>query len=101
MKKNCNIIDEIKNNLLENQDLQYKKFHSSLMPTINSESIIGIRVPVLRNYTKTLLKKYDIQRLFPFFQNLPHQYYEENNMLYFNVLYIAWYSWVRKRSNEL
>lgn len=80
MEKSCNIIEEIKDYLLKNQDLQYKQFHSSLMPTIDSNTIIGIRVPVLRNYTKALLKKYDIQMLFPFFQNLPHQYYEENNI---------------------
>jgi 3-methyladenine DNA glycosylase AlkD len=80
MEKSCNIIEEIKDYLLKNQDLQYKKFHSSLMPTINSEVVIGIKVPILRNYTKELLKKYDIQSFVPFFEDLPHQYYEENNI---------------------
>jgi 3-methyladenine DNA glycosylase AlkD len=80
MEKSCNIIEEIKDYLLKNQDLQYKKFHSSLMPTINSEVVIGIKVPILRNYTKELLKKYTIQSFIPFFEDLPHQYYEENNI---------------------
>lgn len=80
MEKSCNIIEEIKDYLLKNQDLQYKQFHSSLMPTINSEVVIGIKVPILRNYTKELLKKYDIQSFVPFFKDLPHQYYEENNI---------------------
>ena len=80
MEKSCNIIEEIKDYLLKNQDLQYKKFHSSLMPTINPQSIIGIKVPVLRNYTKELLKKYATQSFIPFFKDLPHQYYEENNI---------------------
>ena len=80
MEKSCNIIEEIKDYLLKNQDLQYKKFHSSLMPTINSEVVIGIKVPILRNYTKELLKKYNIQSFIPFFEDLPHQYYEENNI---------------------
>ena len=80
MEKSCNIIEEIKDYLLKNQDLQYKKFHSSFMPTINSEVVIGIKVPILRNYTKELLKKYDIQSFVPFFKDLPHQYYEENNI---------------------
>ena len=80
MEKSCNIIEEIKDYLLKNQDLQYKQFHSSLMPTINSEVVIGIKVPILRNYTKELLKKYDIQSFIPFFKDLPHQYYEENNI---------------------
>lgn len=80
MEKSCNIIEEIKDYLLKNQDLQYKQFHSSLMPTINSEVVIGIKVPILRNYTKELLKKYTIQSFIPFFKDLPHQYYEENNI---------------------
>lgn len=80
MEKSCNIIEEIKDYLLKNQDLQYKQFHSSLMPTINSEVVIGIKVPILRNYTKELLKKYTIQSFVPFFKDLPHQYYEENNI---------------------
>ena len=80
MEKSCNIIEEIKDYLLKNQNLQYKQFHSSLMPTINSEVVIGIKVPILRNYTKELLKKYDIQSFVPFFKDLPHQYYEENNI---------------------
>ena len=50
------------------------------MPTINSEVVIGIKVPILRNYTKELLKKYAIQSFVPFFEDLPHQYYEENNI---------------------
>lgn len=80
MEKSCNIIEEIKDYLLKNQDLQYKQFHSSLMPTINSEVVIGIKVPILRNYTKELLKKYATQSFIPFFEDLPHQYYEENNI---------------------
>ena len=80
MEKSCNIIEEIKDYLLKNQDLQYKQFHSSLMPTINSEVVIGIKVPILRNYTKELLKKYATQSFIPFFKDLPHQYYEENNI---------------------
>ena len=80
MEKSCNIIEEIKDYLLKNKDLQYKQFHSSLMPTINSEVVIGIKVPILRNYTKELLKKYAIQSFIPFFKDLPHQYYEENNI---------------------
>ena len=80
MEKSCNIIEEIKDYLLKNQELQYIQFHSSLMPTINSEVVIGIKVPILRNYTKELLKKYAIQSFVPFFKDLPHQYYEENNI---------------------
>ena len=39
------------------QDLKYKEFHAKLMPTINPESIIGVRVPVIRTLAKDLFKR--------------------------------------------
>lgn len=74
------MIDKIKSELLNLQDKSYKEFHSKLMPTINPDSIIGIRVPVLRNYTKTLFNENSLQELNPFLKNLPHEFYEENNI---------------------
>lgn len=62
------------------QDKTYKDFHSKLMPTINSNSIIGVRVPVLRDYAKKLFKEYSIESLNSFLKNLPHEFYEENNI---------------------
>lgn len=59
------------------QDIEYKNFHSKLMPTIDDERIIGIRVPALRKFAKTLFKQ-DIKN--SFMNNLPHYYYEENNI---------------------
>lgn len=66
--------------LFEHQDLGYKQFHSSLVPTINPDSIIGVRVPVLRKIASTLLKDNDfVCGELPIFLNtLPHEYYEEN-----------------------
>ena len=74
------MINKIKNDLLLMQDKTYKDFHSKLMPTINSDSIIGIRVPVLRDYAKKLFKENSIESLNPFLKNLPHEFYEENNI---------------------
>ena len=74
------MINKIKNDLLLIQDKTYKDFHSKLMPTINSDSIIGIRVPVLRDYAKKLFKENSIESLNPFLKNLPHEFYEENNI---------------------
>lgn len=34
------------------QDLKYRDFHSRLMPGIDKETIIGIRTPILRKFTK-------------------------------------------------
>ncbi len=65
--------------LFELQDLAYKEFHSKLMPTINPDVIIGVRTPHLRKLAKELLKtEPDVVKAF--MTNLPHTYYEENNL---------------------
>ena len=63
---------EIKKELINLQDKKYKEFQKGLCPGI--ENIIGIRVPVLRNYAKELLKKYDFKELM---KNIDNEYYEE------------------------
>lgn len=70
-------MNSIQKKLLEMQDIEYKNFHSKLMPTIDDKRIIGIRVPALRKFAKTLFKQ-DIKN--SFMNNLPHYYYEENNI---------------------
>lgn len=59
------------------QDIDYKQFHSKLMPTINPDVIIGVRTPELRKLAKQLDKSTDVEL---FMQELPHRYYEENNL---------------------
>jgi 3-methyladenine DNA glycosylase AlkD len=59
------------------QDLEYKQFHSKLMPTIDPDVIIGVRTPNLREIAKQLASSTDIEL---FLQQLPHHYYEENNL---------------------
>lgn len=70
------VMDNIKKKLFRLQDVCYGDFHSKLMPNIAREKIIGIRVPVLRRFVKNLseAEKED------FLQQLPHNYYEENNL---------------------
>lgn len=63
--------------LFELKDLKYKEFHSKLMPTIDKEKIIGIRVPELRKFA-TEINKTDYAEVF--LNELPHYYYEENNL---------------------
>ena len=63
---------KIKEKLFELSDQKYKEFHSGLCP--GTENIIGVRVPVLRNYAKELAKKYNIEELL---QEINNQYYEE------------------------
>jgi len=63
---------KIKEKLLELADSQYKEFHSGLCPGVNN--IIGVRVPILRNYAKELTKQEEITELI---QQIDDQYYEE------------------------
>ena len=66
------IKEEIKNKLKELADVKYKEFHSGLCP--NTENILGVRVPILRNYAKEVLKQYKIEDLL---ENIDNEYYEE------------------------
>lgn len=63
---------EIKKELLALVDPKYKEFHSGLCP--GTDNIIGVRVPVLRNYAKEKIKKYEIEELL---KQIDNQYYEE------------------------
>ncbi|MBR6523349.1 MAG: DNA alkylation repair protein [Clostridia bacterium] len=63
--------------LLSMQDIGYKKFHSALMPTVNPDLIIGVRVPQLRKFAKDFAKTPEAEN---FLNTLPHKYYEENNL---------------------
>lgn len=69
--------NEIDNKLFSFQDLSYRGFHAKLMPTVSKESIIGVRVPLLRKYAKELSGTAEAER---FTASLPHRYYEENNL---------------------
>lgn len=70
-------LQEIKDTLFSMQDTSYRDFHGKLMPTIDKETIIGVRTPALRKYAKELAKHPDIEL---FLGDLPHAYYEENNL---------------------
>lgn len=68
---------QVRNRLFDLQDMQYRDFHSALMPTVDKEKIIGVRVPDLRKLSKELMK--DGTGL-EFIKILPHKYYEEDNI---------------------
>lgn len=59
------------------QDEEYRKFHAKLMPNIDPERIIGVRTPALRKYAKEIAKE---PVVWDFLEELPHTYYEENNL---------------------
>ena len=70
-------IENLEKELFEMQDLKYRDFHSRLLPGIDKETIIGIRTPMLRKFTKEYAKTPEADL---FMQELPHRVNEENNM---------------------
>lgn len=70
-------MEEIQKQLFELQDMAYRDFHSRLMPDIDKETVIGIRVPMLRKYAKSIAGTELAEK---FIKELPHCYYEENNL---------------------
>ncbi len=69
--------DEIINGLFGMQDLKYRDFQKRLIPTVDPDTVIGVRTPALREYAKKLAKREDICE---FLQSLPHRYFDENQL---------------------
>lgn len=63
--------------LLSYQDPSYRDFQCRLMPTIDSNTVIGVRTPILRKFAHSLQNTPEAQH---FLSDLPHTYYEENNL---------------------
>lgn len=67
-----NMKNEIKKSIISLVDESYKDFHSKLCP--GTTNILGVRVPVLRNYAKELIKNHQVEYLL---KNIDNKYYEE------------------------
>jgi len=68
------IKQKIQNDLFSMGESKYREFSSKLMPTVDKNTVIGIRTPILRKYAKSLTDYED------FLNDLPHGYFEENNL---------------------
>ena len=79
---------ELQRSLFELQDLKYRDFQSKLLPKTEKEKIIGVRTPILRKFAKEFAQTKEAQN---FLQELPHQYYEENNLHLMLVTHIRDY----------
>lgn len=55
----------------------YREFHARLVPTVPKDKIIGVRVPMVRSLAKEFAKD---SEAVGFLNDLPHKYYEENNI---------------------
>lgn len=67
----------IRNELLDMQDIKYREFQAKLMPTVDPEKMIGVRTPELRKYAKQLIKNGSAAE---FINELPHEYFDENQL---------------------
>ena len=70
-------LTKLQKQLFELQDLKYRDFHSKLMPETDKETVIGIRTPVLRKFAKEFAGTSEAEA---FLRQLPHRYYEVNNL---------------------
>ena len=68
---------KIQEMLFQLEDLEYRAFHSKLIPTVDPAAIIGVRTPELRKLAKQVAKMPEANA---FLKSLPHKYYEENNL---------------------
>ena len=53
------LVNEIRENLFAMRDEKYRDFQAKLIPTIDAETVIGVRIPQLRTYQGRELKHGD------------------------------------------
>ena len=75
-------MNDLQKELSQLRDIAYADFQARLMPSVERERIIGIRTPVLRKFAAEYSKNPKSRQ---FLSELPHVYYEENNLHAFLV----------------
>jgi 3-methyladenine DNA glycosylase AlkD len=70
-------ISEIREELFRLQDLKYREMQIRIIPTVKAEAIIGVRTPELRAMAKELSREEETR---VFLNDLPHPYFEENQL---------------------
>ncbi|MBR4404393.1 MAG: DNA alkylation repair protein [Clostridiales bacterium] len=71
------ITGDIYKELISLQDKGYRDMQITIIPSVKPESIIGVRTPQLRALAKELSKRDDVS---DFLNELPHKYFEENQL---------------------
>lgn len=74
--------------LISMRDEEYAQFQAKLIPTIDPESVIGVRTPILRNYAKELMKSKEeevVNMRDAFLKSVPHKHFDENQLHAFLV----------------
>lgn len=70
-------ISEIQRQLFKHQETKYRDFQAKLLPTVDAQTLIGVRTPILRALAKMLYKEHDFTL---FLNDLPHKYFDENQL---------------------
>ena len=79
----------IESTLLKLQDKEYQKLQSKTIPNIDPDTIIGVRTPELRKLAKKMYKENNYEE---FINDLPHKYFDENQLHAFIISEIKDYS---------
>ncbi len=69
--------ETIREELFKLQDVKYRDFQVKLIPTVEPDSVIGVRTPELKLLAKRLSKEEGIEG---FLEDLPHKYFDENQL---------------------
>ena len=92
---------DIQKRLFELQDCKYAEFQSALIPNIARDTVIGVRIPLLRKLAKEIAKSPDGMRsIKDFMLRIPHDYYEEDLLHCLFVSQIKDYKECLVRVNE-
>lgn len=93
-------IEVIREKLFQMADDKYREFHCKLVPNMDKEKFIGVRVPDIRSLAKELVNewlvdgleeperngnKLDLEK---FLSDVPHEYYEEKQLHSFLIDYL-------------
>lgn len=70
-------MNRIINDLFKLKDQKYCDFQTKLFPTLNANMIIGVRTPELKRYAKKMLTD---NTYLTFLEDLPHKYFDENQL---------------------
>lgn len=72
-----NIIVTIREELFSHAESDFAHFQAKLMPNVEPCRVIGVRTPTLRKMAKNYAKD---KQIGIFLADLPHEYFEENNL---------------------
>ncbi len=70
-------MDSIKEKLFKLQDKEYRKIQVKTITNIDPDTIIGVRTPELKKLANEMLKSGNYKS---FIEDLPHEYFDENQL---------------------